>query len=224
MAFGHPHFCAPSIFIAKEAFQSAAYGGADVPIAHILKLCKVGGLRSGGHADCCRGRGLRQDEPSRHLHPDVSDVDIRSSGAHVDRQSVWWPHHRSPGPDEPILTVTGGSTPLKLTMDQLNALGRTSMTVDEPFVKKRQTFTGVPLATVLARAGIPDTASIDTVALNAYHYSSAVGPLVASSALSPPSATTHRSHTTRADPFGWFTRTARNCPRCSTRGTGVWCR
>lgn len=88
-----------------------------------------------------------------------------------------------PGPDEPILTVTGGSTPLKLTMDQLNALGRTSMTVDEPFVKKRQTFTGVPLAAVLARAGIPDTASIDTVALNAYQYSSAVGPLVASSAL-----------------------------------------
>ncbi|MCB0941418.1 MAG: molybdopterin-dependent oxidoreductase [Mycobacterium sp.] len=88
-----------------------------------------------------------------------------------------------PGPDEPILTVTGGATPLKLTMDQLNALGSTSITVDEPFVKKRQTFSGVPLAVVLAKAGIPDSATIDTVALNAYHYSSAVGPLVASNAL-----------------------------------------
>lgn len=88
-----------------------------------------------------------------------------------------------PGPDEPILTVTGGSTPLKLTMDQLNALGSTSITVDEPFVKERQTFTGVPLAAVLAKAGIPDSATIDTVALNAYHYSSAVGPLIASNAL-----------------------------------------
>lgn len=79
--------------------------------------------------------------------------------------------------------MTGGGTPLSLTMDQLNALGNATVTVDEPFVKRRQTFSGVPLAAVLAKAGIGDNATIDTVALNAYHYTSSVHPLVASEGL-----------------------------------------
>lgn len=87
------------------------------------------------------------------------------------------------GPDEPILKVDGGSTPLALTMDQLNALGSTEITIDEPFVKKRQTFRGVTLATVLQKAGVPDTATIDTVALNDYRYASAVAPMIGSQAL-----------------------------------------
>jgi hypothetical protein len=87
------------------------------------------------------------------------------------------------GPDEPILTVEGGSTPLSLTLDQLNALGDVTISIDEPFVKKRQTFRGVPLAAVLSKAGIPDTATIDTVALNDYRYASAVAPMVDSQAL-----------------------------------------
>ncbi len=88
-----------------------------------------------------------------------------------------------PAPNEPVLTVKGGQTPLSLTIDQLNALGNTTVTLDEPFVKKRQTFSGVPLATVLAKAGIPNTATIETVALNDYHYSSPVGPMEDSLAL-----------------------------------------
>ncbi len=88
-----------------------------------------------------------------------------------------------PAPNEPVLTVTGGRTPLSLTMDQLNALGNTTITVDEPFVKKRQTFSGVPLAVLLEKAGIPESATINTVALNSYHYASAAQPMTASDAL-----------------------------------------
>lgn len=88
-----------------------------------------------------------------------------------------------PAPNEPLLTVTGGATPLSLTLDQLNALGNTTVTIDEPFAKKRQTFTGVPLNAILAKAGIPETATIDTVALNAYHYASAAGPMIDSNAM-----------------------------------------
>jgi hypothetical protein len=88
-----------------------------------------------------------------------------------------------PAPNEPVLTVKGGQTPLSLTIDQLNALGDTTVTLDEPFVKKRQTFSGVPLATVMAKAGIPNTATVETVALNDYHYASPVGPMVDSLAL-----------------------------------------
>ena len=88
-----------------------------------------------------------------------------------------------PAPGEPILTVSGGTAPLALTLDELNAIGGTTVTVDEPFVKKRQTFSGVPIAALMAKAGIPDSATIETVALNDYRYSSTVGPLVASQAL-----------------------------------------
>lgn len=88
-----------------------------------------------------------------------------------------------PAPNEPVLTVTGGATPLSLTLDQLDALGTTTVTIDEPFAKNRQTFSGVPLSTVLTKAGIPETATIDTVALNAYHYESPARPMIDSNAL-----------------------------------------
>lgn len=88
-----------------------------------------------------------------------------------------------PAPNEPVLTVTGGSTPLSLTLDQLNALGDTSITIDEPFAKMRQTFSGVPLSAVLAKAGIPETATINTLALNAYHYANTAEAMVDSQAL-----------------------------------------
>lgn len=88
------------------------------------------------------------------------------------------------GPDDPVLEVDGGSSGHQsFTLVQLEALGTTTITVDEPFVKKRQTFGGVPLGTVLAKAGIPDGATIDTVALNAYHYSNVARPMIASGAL-----------------------------------------
>lgn len=86
-------------------------------------------------------------------------------------------------PNEPVLTVTGGAAPLSLTLGQLDALGDVTVTVDEPFVKKRQTFSGVPLAAVLAKAGVPDTATIDTAALNDYHYAAAAKTMIDSQAL-----------------------------------------
>ena len=88
-----------------------------------------------------------------------------------------------PAPGQPVLTVSGGSTPLSLTLDQLDALGHTTITIDEPFVKRRETYSGVPLATVLAKAGIPSTATIDTLAINDYHYISTAKPMIESNGL-----------------------------------------
>ena len=88
-----------------------------------------------------------------------------------------------PAAAEPVLTVKGGSTPLSLTLDKLNALGSTTVTIDEPFVKRRETYSGVPLAAVLGKAGIPDTATIDTVGLDDYHYISTAKPMIESQAL-----------------------------------------
>ena len=88
-----------------------------------------------------------------------------------------------PVPGAPVLTVHGGSTPLALTLDTLNALGSRTLTLDEPFVKRRETYSGVPLVAVLGEAGIPDTATIDTIGLDGYHYVSTAKPMIESQAL-----------------------------------------
>ena len=88
-----------------------------------------------------------------------------------------------PAGTEPVLTVKGGSSPLSLTLETLNALGDTTITVDEPFNKRRETYSGVPLEAVLGKAGIPATATIDTVGLDNYHYVSTAKPMIESQAL-----------------------------------------
>lgn len=62
-------------------------------------------------------------------------------------------------------------------------MGHATISIDEPFVNKRETYSGVPLAIVLAKAGISDTATIDTDAIDHYHYVSVVKPMVDSQAL-----------------------------------------
>ena len=89
-----------------------------------------------------------------------------------------------PGPTEPVLVVSGGSAgPQSFTLAQLEALGTTTITIDEPFIKKRQSFTGVPMAAVLATAGIPATATIYTKALNDYEYAAPASNFIGSQAL-----------------------------------------
>ena len=89
-----------------------------------------------------------------------------------------------PGPTEPVLTLHGGSAgTVTLTLAQLEALGTTTITVDEPFVKQRLSFTGVPMSAVLARAGIQAGAYVTTRALNDYDYANVASAFTASNAL-----------------------------------------
>lgn len=88
------------------------------------------------------------------------------------------------GPDEPVLVVSGGSAgTVELTLAELEALGTTTVTVYEPFVKTQQTFTGVPISAVLDRAGISADQQVDTIALNDYEYTDLAGDLEASDGL-----------------------------------------
>ena len=89
-----------------------------------------------------------------------------------------------PGPNDAVLTLHGGSAgTVSLTLAQLEALGTTTVTVDEPFVKQRVTFTGVPMSAVLARAGIPAGSSVTTRALNDYDYVNVASAFTGSDAL-----------------------------------------
>lgn len=88
------------------------------------------------------------------------------------------------GPDEPVITLSGGSGgKVGLTLAELEALGTVSVTVYEPFVKKQQTFTGVPVSAVLDRGGIASSSTIDTIALNDYEYSNLASAFEASDAI-----------------------------------------
>ena len=88
------------------------------------------------------------------------------------------------GPDEPVLSLEGGSAgTVVLTLAELEALGTQTVTLYEPFVKKQQTFTGVPLSALFDRAGIASDQDVDTIALNDYEYSANAGDLEASDAL-----------------------------------------
>jgi hypothetical protein len=86
-------------------------------------------------------------------------------------------------PDEAILTVVGPAGSIGLSTEDLEALGSTEVTVFEPFVRKDQTFVGVPLATLVREAQIDGSAQLLTIALNDYRYSASVADLVASDAL-----------------------------------------
>jgi len=89
-----------------------------------------------------------------------------------------------PGPNEPVLVLSGGSAgKVSLTYDELAKLPTRTITVSEPFVKEQQTFTGVAMSDLFAKAGITDSASVDTLALNDYHYVNTAGAFTASDGL-----------------------------------------
>ena len=89
-----------------------------------------------------------------------------------------------PGPNDPVLTVTGGSHgATTFTLAQLEELGTTTITIDEPFVKQRLAFTGVPMSAVLDKAGIAGGARITTKALNDYEYADVASVFTGSNAL-----------------------------------------
>ncbi len=53
----------------------------------------------------------------------------------------------------------------------------------EPFVKKRQTFDGVPLKSLLESAGISPTDKVDTIALNQYEFADTAANLESADAI-----------------------------------------
>ena len=75
-----------------------------------------------------------------------------------------------PGPNDVVLTVTNRNKVVKFTLTTLKKLGSTQVSIYEPFVKVRQTFTVIALAKIFKSANIPPTANLSTDALNDYIY------------------------------------------------------
>lgn len=87
-----------------------------------------------------------------------------------------------PASDEIVLTIEAGET-IDFTYAELQELASVEISIREPFVDEQQSFTGVPLAELLDRAGVPADARIETVALNDYRYADSVAQWVDSDAL-----------------------------------------
>jgi len=75
-----------------------------------------------------------------------------------------------PGPNDVVLTVTNRFKVVKFSFNSLKKLGTSTISVYEPFVKTRQTFTVVSLAKIFKSANIPGSAVLNTHALNDYIY------------------------------------------------------
>lgn len=76
----------------------------------------------------------------------------------------------NPAPDEVILTVTKGKQTTNYSLNDLKKLKSREITILEPFVKKQQTYVGVPMATFFDAVGIKPTDKVSTLALNDYKY------------------------------------------------------
>ena len=96
---------------------------------------------------------------------------MRSASASASNPYGSAPAVDPPGPDDAVLTIQGADgKQVQLTYAQLQAMDSQTITIEEPFVKKQETFTGVPMSALLALAAIPSTATVNTVALNDYAY------------------------------------------------------
>ena len=88
-----------------------------------------------------------------------------------------------PAPGESVLTVTGPAGEKTYSLEQIEALGPQTVTINEPFVNKKETFTAVPLEALLAPSGLTGSQMIDTTALNEYEYSNTARSFVDGGAL-----------------------------------------
>ena len=73
-------------------------------------------------------------------------------------------------PNEVILTITKGSRKVEFAYPRLQKLKLSTITIYEPFLKKRQSFSVIPLKTLFAFAGISGKDRVKTIALNDYTF------------------------------------------------------
>lgn len=70
-----------------------------------------------------------------------------------------------------IFTVTNGKKSINYSKNDLLKIKSSVITIFEPFVQKRQSFTVIPLDYFLGKSSISSSVRIDTVALNDYIFS-----------------------------------------------------
>ena len=86
------------------------------------------------------------------------------------------------GPNEVIFVVTKGNRKADFTVTRLLKMKSTVISIYEPFVKKRQTFTVVPIKNFFALTGISGSDKVMTTAINDYIYTNTASRFLAANA------------------------------------------
>ena len=83
------------------------------------------------------------------------------------------------GPNEIILVISKGNRKVEFAYPRLLKMKQQSITIYEPFLKKRQTFSVIPLKTLFAFVGIKNGDKVVTTALNDYIYTNTAAQFIA---------------------------------------------
>lgn len=86
------------------------------------------------------------------------------------------------GPNEVIFTVAKGSKKVEYTTAKLAKMKSSIISIYEPFLKKRQSFTVIPMKSFLSAVGISGKDKVFTTALNDYVYSNTAANFIANNA------------------------------------------
>lgn len=86
------------------------------------------------------------------------------------------------GPNEVILTVSKGSKKVLFTTTKLNKVKASVISIYEPFIKKRQSFTVIPIKTFFSMVGISGNDKVLTKALNDYIYTNTAAKFLSANA------------------------------------------
>lgn len=82
------------------------------------------------------------------------------------------------GPNEVIFTVSKGDREVGFTLARLLKMKSSTISIYEPFIKKRQTFTVVPVKNFFSMAGIAGKDKVVTTALNDYTYTNTASKFI----------------------------------------------
>lgn len=124
----------------------------------------MGALLIGALAGCNSASGDAEVSPS------ASPTENPYGGYSVD----------NPAADEVILTIVGPAETDEYSITDLEKLASDPITIEEPFIKAEQTFTGVPLNILFEAAGITSDLKVSTIALNDYKFEDLAGKFTAS--------------------------------------------
>lgn len=85
-------------------------------------------------------------------------------------------------PNSIVLKLSKGSKSINLSLEQLRAMKTSTLTINEPFVKKKQSFRVILLSDLFAMVGITGNDKVRTLALNDYIYADTAKKFVSASA------------------------------------------
>ena len=87
------------------------------------------------------------------------------------------------GPNEIILTISKGSKKSEFAFGRLMKMKSQTISIYEPFLKKRQTFTVIPIEKFFLLVGIKGNDKVATRALNDYVYTNTASAFIKAGAL-----------------------------------------